>query len=147
MSCIFCQINEGRLPTHTVYQDDYCHAIVDKFPLSPGHVIVLSKNHVGSIDALSEDELNAIWRAGRNISRVMKTVDPAIKDVHFLINDGPFANQHVPHVHLHVIPRYGWDLGLLPVRFMTRFVNPLNHWGKDKTSKAWAEAISNGLNA
>ncbi|MFC3152507.1 HIT family protein [Litoribrevibacter euphylliae] len=145
MSCIFCQINQGALPAHTVYEDEHCRAIVDKFPLSPGHVIILSKSHQGSVDQLEDSELQGIWQAGRKISQAMKRVDSSIKDVHFLINDGPSANQHVPHVHLHVIPRYGWDLGFLPLRFMTRFLNPLNHWGKDASSRDWAAALSNQI--
>ncbi|GLQ33100.1 HIT family protein [Litoribrevibacter albus] len=145
MSCIFCQINQEQIPSHTIYQDDHCRAIVDKFPLSPGHVIVLSKTHQGSVDDLPETELTAMWSAARRISKAMKAADNSVKDVHFLINDGPAANQHVPHVHLHVIPRYGWDLGMLPVRFMTRFVNPLNHWGRSKESAQWAESLSTQL--
>lgn len=145
MSCIFCQINQEALPAHTVYQDKHCRAIVDKFPLSPGHVIVLSRTHQGSVEYLPDDELTGMWRAAKRIAQAMKQTDSGIKDVHFLINDGPAANQHVPHVHLHVIPRYGWDLGMLPVRFMTRFINPLNHWGRSSASAQWAKSIADAL--
>jgi len=142
MSCIFCQINEQKLPAFSVYQDEFSHAIVDKFPLSPGHIIVLSKSHEGSIDGLSEQELSAIWKTARKVGQAMKKADAGVKDVHYLINDGTAANQHVPHVHLHVIPRYGWDLGLLPLRFMTRFMNPANYLGKDKSSGQWAAKLA-----
>lgn len=145
MSCIFCEINQEALPAHTVYRDETSHAIVDKFPLSPGHVIVLSQTHQQSVDDLSEQELQELWSAARRISQAMKQVDSSIKDVHFLINDGPAANQHVPHVHLHVIPRYGWDLGFLPLRFMTRFLNPLNHWGNNGRSAEWARSLNKAL--
>ncbi len=145
MSCVFCQINRSELPAYTVYRDNDCHGIMDKFPLSPGHVIVLSHSHVGSISELSSQERASLMEAGNKIGLALKATNKKIKDVHYLINDGPEANQHVPHVHLHVIPRYGWDLGLLPYRFLTRFANPLNYVLSDKRLSAWAEEIKSHL--
>lgn len=145
MSCIFCQINQGALPAHAVEVTEHTHAIMDKFPLSPGHIIVLSKTHASTVSALTSDERAALLDAGHRLSGALKKADDRIKDVHFLINDGPMANQHVPHVHLHVIPRYGWDLAKLPYRFMTRFANPLNYLLAEKRLSSWAVKIRNHL--
>jgi diadenosine tetraphosphate (Ap4A) HIT family hydrolase len=142
MSCIFCQINLKELKAHSIYKGHSCHAILDKFPLSEGHVLVLSKTHVGSVEKLPEAEFTEMWTVAKSVSKAMKSLDSTIKDVHFLINDGPSANQHIPHVHIHIIPRYGWDLGWLPVRFMTRFINPGNYFMKEAKRSKWAGALS-----
>ncbi len=48
--------------------------------------------------------------------------DPSVRGINFLINDGAVANQHVPHLHLHLIPRRVGDLPALCWRSLTRFL-------------------------
>jgi histidine triad (HIT) family protein len=49
-----------------------------------------------------------------------------------VLNNGKAANQHVPHVHLHVIPRRNGDTALVVWRYVTRFINPLSYIGRNQ---------------
>jgi diadenosine tetraphosphate (Ap4A) HIT family hydrolase len=83
--------------------------IRDGFPVSPGHTLVIPKRHVGSYFELRDAEADAM----RSLLLAAKTkVDEAFRpdSYNIGINDGPQAGQTVPHVHMHLIPRYQGDV-------------------------------------
>lgn len=83
--------------------------IRDAFPVSPGHSLVIPKRHVGSFFDVSDAERDALLgllevakaAAGREF-------EPAGYNIG--INDGSAAGQTVPHLHIHLIPRYDGDM-------------------------------------
>ena len=81
----------------------------DAFPISPGHKLIISKRHVGSFFDLSSDEredlMSLLASAKANVEAEFKPDGYNIG-----INDGPAAGQTVPHLHIHLIPRYKGDL-------------------------------------
>lgn len=113
---IFDYLIAGKLPASFVYQDDQCAAFLDIRPVSQGHTLVIPKRSVVVLEELDAEERDHLWRIGNRIARAQQ-IALGSEAQHFLLNDGPVANQSVPHVHLHVIPRYrgdGWQtLGLL----------------------------------
>lgn len=103
-SCVFCQLPPKRI----VEQNDYAVLIRDAFPISPGHSLVIPKRHVGSFFEVSTAEREAL----------MALLDAAYADLRAAqrpdgfnvgINDGAAAGQTVPHLHIHLIPRYQGD--------------------------------------
>ena len=103
--CIFCDMIEGKLSCYVIYQDDDCIAILDKYPIDNGHSLIITKQHYEKITDMNVDEVSKLF------VKIPKIVDAIIKatgaDAFSIAqNNGKAAKQIVPHVHIHVIPRY-----------------------------------------
>ena len=105
---IFSKIIAGDLPAHFVWQDDICVAFMDISPMSPGHTLVVPRKEVATLAELDSASRQHIWEVANHIA-VAQQQGLASKAQHFWVNDGKHASQSVPHVHIHVIPRYGRD--------------------------------------
>lgn len=110
MSTIFSKIIAGQIPCHKIYEDDQVLAFLDVNPLSEGHTLVIPKEEVATLDALSDDAAAAIGRVLPRIARAVLEATGA-QDFNILQNNGAAAHQAVLHVHFHIIPRVG-DRGL-----------------------------------
>ena len=108
--CIFCSIVAGDIPARTVYETDAVLAFLDANPLARGHTLVIPKSHarhVGDLDAgLASDLFDAVAAL---TPRIQDAVDADGANVG--VNDGEAAGQEVPHVHVHVVPRFEGDGG------------------------------------
>ena len=122
-ACIFCKILRGELPVTTVYEDKFSLAFMDLYPMLPGHVLVIPKEHHGSIKQLSSGMRSHLFEVGAAVAQAQVQSALKCKSQNFFINDGPDANQHVPHVHLHVLPRSGADLHKALLSFISRYNN------------------------
>lgn len=108
MDCIFCKIIAGALPSYKVYEDDKVIAFFDVLPMSPGHTIVVPKNHVADLEDLSDEELCAMTIAMKKIGKaIMEGL--GVKGYSIFLDNKDAANQHVPHVHFHLVPRREGD--------------------------------------
>ena len=107
--CIFCAIKAKQSPASMVYEDELCMVLMDIFPLRPAHVLVINKRHVQYVRELSEQERNHLFATANKVSQAMLKSSLQPLAVHFNINDGKAAHQTVPHVHLHILPRYKND--------------------------------------
>ena len=103
--CPFCTLPSERI----VDQNDLALVIRDGFPVSPGHTLVIPKRHVGSFFELDQDEIQSMLALLKTAKVV---IDEEFKpdSYNIGINDGPQAGQTVPHVHMHLIPRYQGDV-------------------------------------
>ncbi len=103
--CPFCTIEASRV----VASNSLAFAIRDGYPVSPGHTLAIPNRHVGSFFDLSPREHEALFELVRDQKRVL---DAEFRPDSFNIgiNDGPAAGQTVPHVHVHLIPRYRGDV-------------------------------------
>jgi diadenosine tetraphosphate (Ap4A) HIT family hydrolase len=102
--CPFCSLPTERF----VLQSGYAVVIRDALPVSPGHTLIIPKRHVASFFEVTEAEradLMSLLAAARDdLDREFR---PAGYNVG--INDGAVAGQTVPHVHVHLIPRFAGD--------------------------------------
>lgn len=129
MSCIFCDVVAGRAPASIAWQDDVCIAFMDLFPLSEGHVLVVPRAHAPLLNELPEATRDHLFRVGCRVIAAQKAIGLHADGANLVVNDGKSANQHVPHVHVHLIPRSDGDsIGAVGFRFATRFLNP---FGRD----------------
>lgn len=103
-SCPFCQIPPERI----VAANDLAFVIRDGYPISPGHTLVIPRRHVGSFFDISEAERAAMLRL-LDQAREGLAAEHRPDGWNIGINDGPAAGQTVPHLHLHLIPRYAGD--------------------------------------
>lgn len=109
-NCIFCKIVKGVIPNHTVYEDGNFLAFLDIFPHSKGHTVVIPKEHTGRLsdldDKTAEDFLPTIKKITARIDEVLH---PDGYNIGW--NDGESAGQVVPHLHIHIMPRWQGDGG------------------------------------
>lgn len=143
--CIFCKIIAGELPGIEILRDETCIILMDIFPISPGHLMVIPLVHSEFSHGLTSGIRSYIFEKAAMLSEALCRSDLKAKGAHILINDGKAANQHIPHVHMHVIPRYKNDLILVLLRLMTRFINPFMFIGRQKRLERQAEAIRRAL--
>jgi histidine triad (HIT) family protein len=111
--CLFCRIVAGELPSTRVHEDDRVIAIMDIFPATRGHVLVIPRAHTADIREVAADDMEAAARvaqllAGRAYERL------GADGVTVMQSNGPAAWQTVLHYHVHVIPRYADDPLVLP---------------------------------
>jgi diadenosine tetraphosphate (Ap4A) HIT family hydrolase len=105
MHCPFCQIPSERI----IAQNEHAFAIRDAFPVSPGHTLIIPKRHVGSFfDATQEEKLDLLALLDEAKAVIDGEYQPASYNIG--INDGAAAGQTVPHLHIHLIPRYTDDV-------------------------------------
>ena len=104
MNCVFCDIAQGTVPSQIIYEDDRFMAILDKYPISKGHTLVLPKKHFQRVQELSQKEFCAMYARVHALNTLITSRLGATAS-HMSINDGAAANQLIPHVHVHIIPR------------------------------------------
>lgn len=108
MTTIFERIIAGELPASFVHQDERCVAFMDINPITRGHVLVVPRRPVVTLDLLDALSRVHLWETVQRIGRAQRQ-GLGSRAQHLLVNDGKAASQTVPHVHIHVIPRYGGD--------------------------------------
>ena len=109
-NCLFCNITQKKEDASIVYEDDLCMAIMDIFPLGEGHILVLPKQHGVLIGELDDKTQSHLFTVGSRLVEAQRKAGFGVKGTNFLLNDGKAANQTVPHIHLHLIPRKRGDL-------------------------------------
>ena len=105
MSCIFCDILDGKRKGHIVYEDAYHLAFLDKYPIDDGHTLVIPKKHYERITDMEYDDVGKLFSL---VPKVAKAVLLGAGADAFSLaqNNGKAAKQIIPHVHIHIIPRY-----------------------------------------
>jgi histidine triad (HIT) family protein len=101
---VFCDIIQRKGGSHIIYEDEDFIAILDKYPISLGHTLVMPKRHYERVIDLSEKEFCAMYARVHALNRLITSRLNASAS-HIAINDGAAANQLIPHVHVHIIPR------------------------------------------
>jgi histidine triad (HIT) family protein len=108
MDCIFCKIVSGEIPSVKVYEDDTVFAFMDINPLNDGHLLVIPKAHAGTIHEITEADFVAVMSATHKLAAaVQKALNP--EGINLMQLNGRAANQVVPHLHVHIVPRWSGD--------------------------------------
>lgn len=144
MDCVFCAIAGNRLPAHRVYEDADFVVLLDIFPMRPAHVLIVSRDHAPLLKDLSVSARDRLLGLAERVALALRACGHGIDGLNLLINDGPASNQHVPHLHLHLIPRRSGDLPRLVWRLLTRFL-PLGRGRLDARLHRQAEQLRNVL--
>lgn len=104
-NCPFCTLSDTRI----IQRNNNGLCIRDGFPISPGHTLIIPRRHVGSYFELTSVERSDLLELlDRAKEQLTKEYQPDGWNIG--INDGPAAGQTVPHLHIHLIPRYTGDL-------------------------------------
>ena len=102
---IFTDIIEGKRPVFIIFEDEKHVAILDKYPIDTGHSLVIPKKSYEKITDMPKDEVAELFSL---VPQIANAILKATGAVAFSIaqNNGKEAKQIVPHVHIHIIPRY-----------------------------------------
>jgi len=106
--CPFCKIAGDRSDSVVVFEDDDILVIMDKYPATPGHMLVLPKNHIETIYEMPSG-------LGAHIMSTAVLMAKAIKEklapdgLNLIQSNETAAGQTIPHFHLHIVPRYKHD--------------------------------------
>jgi len=105
MSCLFCDILNGKKDGHFLYEDDSHVAFLDRYPIDVGHSLVIPRKHHEKITDMTSEDVGIIFAL---VPKIAKAILAATGADAFSIgqNNGKAAKQIVPHVHIHIIPRY-----------------------------------------
>lgn len=103
-TCPFCTLPPERIQG----ENEHAVWIRDGFPISPGHSLVIPKRHFGSFFELSAQEREALLQL-LNVAKAQADREFHPDGYNIGINDGPAAGQTVPHLHIHLIPRFKGD--------------------------------------
>lgn len=107
--CVFCRIAAGESPASVVYEDAGCMAFMDLYPVRPGHLLVMPRRHAVHLRDLSAPEQAHLFAVAMRVLEALRASGLAPDAANLLVNDGPEAGQHVPHVHIHLVPRARFD--------------------------------------
>lgn len=102
--CIFCDWSGS-----TIFENDHFYAIYDKYPVNPGHLLIVSKRHITDIFSLNQTEFHHLQDIVNEAKRIL---DRKFQSDGYNIgaNCGEAAGQTAFHFHLHIIPRYKNDV-------------------------------------
>lgn len=104
MPCPFCSLPADR----TVLSSANAIALRDAYPISPGHTLIVPRRHIGSFfEATTQERAELLALLDEAKRELDAQFTPAAFNIG--INDGPAAGQTVPHLHIHLIPRYVGD--------------------------------------
>ncbi len=103
--CIFCELSEGPQEI----ENKFFYGKFDSYPVSPGHLLIIPKRHVETMFDLTEEERTALCNLVAEGKEMLE--DKYHPDgFNFGVNQGVAAGQTIPHLHLHIIPRYTGDM-------------------------------------
>lgn len=102
---LFDRIIAGQLPASFVHQDEVCVAFMDINPVARGHVLVVPRRCVATLQELDAVTRAHLWETAQRIGQAQQKALGSTAQ-HLLVNDGRDASQSVPHVHIHVVPRH-----------------------------------------
>jgi histidine triad (HIT) family protein len=101
--CLFCKIVREEIPAEIVFENESILAFKDIKPLSPIHILIIPKKHIGSINDLEESDKEIISQSifkARDIAKDMGIAEGGYK---LLYRTGENGGQEVEHIHLHLI--------------------------------------------
>ena len=108
--CIFCRIVDGEIPARVVRETETTLAFLDANPLARGHTLVVPKAHHRRVEDMPADVAGDVFsEAHQLVGRIETAVEADATTI--AVNDGEAAGQEVPHVHVHLVPRFDGDGG------------------------------------
>ena len=138
--CVFCNILSSGEPDERIYivrRDECCAVVLNAYPYTSGHLMVMPVRHVGELEELDASEAAGLWRDLASAVRALKTAySPDGMNVG--ANLGRSAGAGVPgHFHLHCVPRWNGDTNFMTTLAETRTLPEALPATYDKVKKAW----------
>ncbi|MCE4614642.1 MAG: HIT family protein [Desulfurococcales archaeon] len=113
--CVFCSIVEGKIDSFKVYENKDFIVIMDKYPVSKGHLLIITKDHYNAISETPPYVVAEAFKLAGGIAKFYRK-ELGVPGVNVIANDGSPAGQEIFHFHVHVIPRWVRVKGLFSGR-------------------------------
>lgn len=141
-ACVFCTLIAQAVPgadQQVVYNGPQSVVVLNAYPYTSGHVLVLPRRHVGDLSELSDLEATDLWRAARAaVVAIEAAYEP--DGVNLGANLGKAAGAGLPdHLHLHVLPRWHGDTNFMTTVASTRVLPEALETSGDKLRAAWPD--------
>ena len=102
MDCLFCAIIKGDIPSSKVYEDELCFAFRDINPQAPTHVLVVPKEHIGSVDEIDVKNSATVGHIFTVIPKIAAELGLG-EGYRVVTNIGENGRQSVKHLHFHIL--------------------------------------------
>ncbi len=102
-NCIFCKIASKEIPSNIIKEDDDFIAFPDIHPKAATHILIIPKNHIGSVSTLSNSDATMLGKM-LNFARILAD-ESSLSESGFrlVFNSGKDAGMEVDHLHLHLL--------------------------------------------
>lgn len=102
MSCLFCRIVEGAIPSTAIYSDEFCYAFADIQPQAPVHVLVVPRRHIDSLAASTSEDAALLGHLMAVTAEIAR--ERGLKNGYrTVLNTGADGGQTVSHLHVHLL--------------------------------------------
>ncbi len=108
METLFTKIAAGQIPSTRIYEDELCFVIMDINPVKKGHCLVIAREPYPNIASCPDEVLTHMILVAKKIEARQRQV-LGNQGSNIIINNDPASGQEVPHIHIHVIPRFEGD--------------------------------------
>jgi histidine triad (HIT) family protein len=102
MSCLFCKIAAGEIPSTPVYQDESTYAFADISPKAPVHILIIPREHIGSLAEATADHCGMLGHLAWVAAEIARSKGLS-KGYRVVVNTGEHGGQTVEHLHLHLM--------------------------------------------
>lgn len=100
--CLFCKIEQGKIATKIIYQDDFCIAFKDIYPKADVHLLVIPRKHVDSLEALEAEDQQMIGHIFLKLPEIAKS-QGLNNGFRTTVNTGAGGGQEIYHLHFHIL--------------------------------------------
>ncbi|WP_320123561.1 HIT family protein [uncultured Sphaerochaeta sp.] len=108
METIFTKILKGEIPSIFLHKDELCFSILDINPVNKGHLLIITSQPYPTLESCPEEVLSHMMVLAKKADSVLRE-NLGCDATNLIINNGKESGQEVPHLHLHIIPRYKED--------------------------------------
>lgn len=121
IDCILCGIrdDDDRVVTLKIYHDDILFITLNLYPYNPGHLMVVPNRHVLRFIDLNKDEISHVMRTIQGLQLLLDDLYHP-HGYNIGMNEGKIAGGSIEHLHFHIVPRYGAELGFIDIVGKTR---------------------------
>ena len=121
VECILCSVRDDdeRVKSLKVYQDDVAFACLNVYPYNPAHLMVVPNRHVIKYTDLTKEELVHVFRMIQGLQLLLDDLYSP-RGYNIGMNQGRPAGGSIEHLHVHVVPRYGDEIGYIDIVGNTR---------------------------
>ena len=113
--CVFCRIVAGEIPAVKLFEDDAVLAFLDIAPINKGHLLIIPKTHFFSLTSVPPEIAGRLMTVASVLGKAVTRAVGA-DGFNLILANGSVAGQVVPHVHLHLVPRFPADGVIIPAR-------------------------------
>jgi len=134
-------MNDERVVLLKIYEDEICFVVLNLYPFNPGHLMCVPNRHITKFTELTKEELLHLNRTIQGLQLLLDELYHP-KGYNIGINQGKEAGASIEHLHFHLVPRYGSELGYIDIFSKTRVVPE----GLDSVRKKLTDNIDRFLN-